>query len=161
MIKSSRIINPADPALEPLLSALRRFRSAFLAGSLEFFIRTNLTVPQCRALHAIGRAGRMSGRQLAAEMEVSPAAIVSLCDRLERDGYLRRVPDSVDRRVTWFELTAAGDNLLDEIVNVGPGRVGEALSVLTPKEQQLLVQVLDKLAASVASDSARQQERGD
>ncbi len=30
---------PADPALKPLLSALRRFHSAFLAGSLEFFIR--------------------------------------------------------------------------------------------------------------------------
>src|SRR5215472_8262177 len=48
MIKSSRIINAVDPNLEPLLAALRRFRSAFLAGSLEFFIRTNLTVPQCR-----------------------------------------------------------------------------------------------------------------
>jgi len=155
MIKSSRIIKSAVPIQEPLLAALRRFRSAFLAGSLEFFIRTNLTIPQCRALDAVGRAGRMSGRQLAAEMEVSPAAIVSLCDRLERDGYLRRVPDSTDRRVTWFELTAAGDSLLDEIVNVGPARVGEALSVLTPEELQLLVKVLDKLAASVAGDQPR------
>lgn len=154
MIKSRRIIKAVDPNLEPLIAALRRFRSAFLAGSLEFFIRTNLTVPQCRALYAIGRAGRMSGRQLATEMEVSPAAIVSLCDRLERDGYLRRVPDSIDRRVTWFELTAAGDSLLDEIVNVGPARVGQALSALTPEEQQLLVRVLDKLAAFVATDEA-------
>src|SRR5215813_8232979 len=154
MIKSSRIINSANPIQKPLLAALRRFRSAFLAGSLEFFIRTNLTVPQCRALYAIGRAGRMSGRQLATEMEVSPAAIVSLCDRLERDGYLRRVPDSIDRRVTWFELTAAGDSLLDEIVNVGPARIGQALSVLTPEEKQLLVRVLDKLAAFVATDEA-------
>lgn len=87
----------------------------------------------------------MSGRQLAAEMQVSPAAIVSLCDRLERDGYLRRVPDSIDRRVTWFELTAAGDRLLDEILNVGPARIAARLSVLTPEERQLLVQVLDKL----------------
>jgi len=155
MIKSSRIINPANPIQKPLLAALRRFRSAFLAGSLEFFIRTNLTIPQCRALYAVGRAGRMSGRQLAAEMEVSPAAIVSLCDRLERDGYLRRVPDSIDRRVTWFELTVAGDSLLDKIVNVGPARVGEALSVLTPEEQQLLVKVLDKLAASAVGDQPR------
>ena len=155
MIKSSRIINPANPIQKPLLAALRRFRSAFLAGSLEFFIRTNLTIPQCRALYAVGRAGRMSGRQLAAEMEVSPAAIVSLCDRLERDGFLRRVPDSIDRRVTWFELTVAGDSLLDKIVNVGPARVGEALSVLTPEEQQLLVKVLDKLAASAVGDQPR------
>src|SRR5215471_826560 len=88
MIKSSRIIKSAVPIQEPLLAALRRFRSAFLAGSLEFFIRTNLTIPQCRALDAVGRAGRMSGRQLAAEMEVSPAAIVSLCDRLELEGCL-------------------------------------------------------------------------
>lgn len=98
----------------------------------------------------------MSGRQLAAEMQVSPAAIVSLCDRLERDGYLRRVPDSIDRRVTWFELTAAGDRLLDEILNVGPARIAARLSVLTPEERQLLVQVLDKLAASLATDERTQ-----
>src|SRR5215472_8926872 len=110
MIKSSRIIKAVDPNLEPLLAALRRFRSAFLAGSLEFFIRTNLTVPQCRALYAIGRAGRMSGRQLATEMEVSPAAIVSLCDRLERDGYLRRVPALGDREIgPDEELQAPGE----------------------------------------------------
>src|SRR5262249_10380939 len=154
MIKSSRIINAVDPNLEPLLAALRRFRSAFLAGSLEFFIRTNLTVPQCRALYAIGRAGRMSGRQLATEMEVSPTSIVSRCGRPERDGYRRRFPDPIARRVPWFEVTAAGDRLLDEIVNVGPARSGQALSVLTPEEKQLLGRVLEKLAAFVATDEA-------
>lgn len=137
------------------MAALRRFRSALFGGALEFFIRTNLTIPQSRALYVIGQAGKLSGRQLARELEVSPAAVVPLCDRLERDGYVRRVPDTVDRRVTWLELTAAGEGLLDQIAAIGPSRLGRALARLSKSDRQVLVRVLEELAADLGTEAPR------
>lgn len=146
MIKSTQTILRRDPALEPLLSAFRRFRSTMFGGNLEFFVRNNLTIAQCRALFAIGQAGRLSGRQLARELRVSPAAVVPLCDRLERDGYLSRVPDTVDRRITWFELTPTGRDLLEEIPWVGPSRMTRALAHLSVSDRDALIRVLSSLA---------------
>lgn len=60
---------------------------------------------------------------------------------LERRGYLRRTPDEQDRRVMRLCLTAAGENLLGEIVTdsawdnatriLPPGAASEASVVLT------------------------------
>jgi DNA-binding MarR family transcriptional regulator len=146
MIKPTKTILKRDPALEPLMAAFRRFRSTMFGGNLEFFVRYNLTIAQCRALFAIGQAGRLSGRQLARELRVSPAAVVPLCDRLERDGYVSRVPDTVDRRVTWFELTATGRELLEEIPWVGPSRMTRALAHLSVSDREALIRVLSSLA---------------
>ncbi len=156
MIKSSRTSSQRDPELEPLIAAFRSFRSTLFAGGLEFFVRTNLTIPQCRALYAIDQAGKLSGRQLARELGVSPAAVVPLCDRLERDGYVRRVPDTVDRRVTWLELTATGDGLLDEIATIGPSRLGPALARLSKTDREVLVRVLEELARDLGGEAQDQ-----
>src|SRR5436305_6325036 len=125
MIKSTKTILKRDPALEPLMSAFRRFRASAFGGAmnLEFFVRNNLTIAQMRAMHAIGQAGRLSGRQLARGLHVSPAAVVPLCDRLERDGYVNRVPDTADRRITWFELSEHGRKTIDEVSWASPSRM--------------------------------------
>ncbi len=147
------MIQPTDPQLEPLMSAFRRFRSTLLAGGLEFFMRTNLTMPQCRALYSIGQAGKLSGRQLARELGVTPAAVVPLCDRLERDGIVRRVPDTVDRRVTWLELTPEGDRLLEELATVGIDRLQPAVSRLSEADRQAMTRVLERLTADLLSEA--------
>src|SRR5438309_56836 len=65
MIKSTKTILKRDPALEPLMSAFRRFRASAFGGAmnLEFFVRNNLTIAQMRAMHAIGHAGRLEQRR--------------------------------------------------------------------------------------------------
>src|SRR2546423_8568252 len=111
MIKSRKTILKRDPALEPLMTAFRRFRSNAFGGSmnLEFFVRNNLTIAQMRAMYSIAQSGRLSGRQLARALHISPAAVVPLCDRLERDGYEDRGPDTLDRRIIWFEPVDHGE----------------------------------------------------
>jgi DNA-binding MarR family transcriptional regulator len=148
MIKGAKTIFKKDPALEPLMAAFRRFRSQAFGGSmnLEFFVRNNITIAQLRAMHAIGQADRLSGRQLAHELHISPAAVVPLCDRLERDGYVTRVPDTVDRRVTWFELTDGGKKALEEVSWASPSRMMRALARLELHDREALIRILEKLA---------------
>lgn len=58
--------------------------------------------------------GPLSAGQLSERSGLSPAAMTSLVDRLERKGYVRRVRDAADRRRVFVELTdearrASGD----------------------------------------------------
>ena len=122
--------------------------------NLEFFVRNNLTIAQMRAMHAICQAERLSGRQLARELHVSPAAVVPLCDRLERDGYVARVPDTVDRRVTWFELTPSGMKALEEVSWASPSRMMRALAHLELRDREALIRILDNLADELEKDGS-------
>ena len=82
-----------------------------LAGSL------GLTQQQWVLLAAIARGGR-EGVPLSAlgrNLLVTKANITGMVDRLERDGYVARVPDPSDRRVTRAHLTPKGQRFLAEI----------------------------------------------
>src|SRR5919108_5198046 len=94
-------------ALQPAVAALKRLVAALSADLMDVFSRLNITIPQLRVLHLIRKEQRVSGRQLARELNVSPGAVVQLCDRLQEQGDVARVPDTGDRRVTWFQLTGA------------------------------------------------------
>ena len=156
MVKAPQITRRQPPAeLRPLVEAVRRFVSAFGWGAMEFSLRLNLTMPQLRALYTIGRRGPLSGRQLAAALDVSPAAIVSLCDRLEDQGYVERVPDTEDRRITWLQLTAGGSRLFDELGNAGPGRLRPALAKLSAPDRENLIRILDRVVDSMTSRPSR------
>ena len=63
----------------------------------------NPTDLQC--LNLIHRRGGMTAGQLADESGLSPGAITTALDRLERAGYARRTRDEVDRRRVLVELT--------------------------------------------------------
>ena len=68
--------------------------------------------------------GRRGPGELAAALGVTPAAMVALCDRLESKGYLERVPDAADRRITWFQLTGPAAELAAGRGTAQPARPG-------------------------------------
>ncbi len=105
-----RIDRGSRPVAElgDVLAAAERFARAVEARSLALALKLDLTMPQLRALLRIRRLRRAHGRQLAAELKVTPGAIVAICDHLEARGYVRRVTDTADRRITWCEVTERG-----------------------------------------------------
>src|SRR5215470_9695633 len=120
-----------DASRDRAEAAMRRFGSALSSRASDRLLNLNLTMPQLRIIKIVGRLGRASGRQLADEYGVSPAAIVPVCDRLERMGFLRRVRDTNDRRICWFELTDTGVGALDIVTSAISARVRPALAELS------------------------------
>ena len=59
-----------------------------------------------RCLDILDRAGRMTAGQLATAARVTSGAVTAVLDRLERDGFVRRVADPSDRRRVLVEVTA-------------------------------------------------------
>lgn len=57
----------------------------------------------------------LSQRALADLVGVEGPSMVSMLDRLERDGLVERVPSPTDRRVKLVQLTDAGRKVFDEV----------------------------------------------
>jgi len=73
------------------------------AVALQFGLnRTDL-----RCLGVLYRRGRVTAGELAEESGLTPGAITTVLDRLERGGYANRVPDPADRRRVHVVSTAA------------------------------------------------------
>jgi DNA-binding MarR family transcriptional regulator len=92
----------------------------------------------------------MTASDLARVTGISTAAATGLVDRLEAAGYVRRVPDSNDRRRTTIEL--AGDRVA---AGLGPAfgpllqRWSKSLSGYSEEQLSLVGEVLSTMTASI------------
>jgi DNA-binding MarR family transcriptional regulator len=143
---------PEQNDVDEIRSIMRLFgrqHAAFTDDTARFFMDVDLTMPQFRALVMIRRWGRQSGRELARRLHVTPGTLVPLIDRLEEQGYLRRVPDRDDRRLTWLELTPRADRLFERLWGMGAVRVAGAIARLLPDERAELRRLLGRVAENL------------
>lgn len=82
-------------------------------------MQQKISLDQLRGLQALRRLGGTSSvGALAEQLGVLSSTASRLSDRLSDRGLIIRAPSPMDRRATLLELTAAGDALLDEFVEV-------------------------------------------
>jgi MarR family transcriptional regulator for hemolysin len=102
----------------------------------------------------IAKAGEpMSQRALADLVGVEGPSMVSMLDRLERDGFVTRAPSALDRRVKLVHLTDAGKTIYAEVLKEAtPFRAGlmadvdqEALAAATVLLETLKKRIEDAL----------------
>src|SRR4051812_11777445 len=67
-----------------------------------------LTLTRAQVLWILGDAERMTQRELAAELRVTPRNVTTLIDALEEAGFVRRTAHPTDRRATIIVLTQKG-----------------------------------------------------
>jgi DNA-binding MarR family transcriptional regulator len=65
-----------------------------------------------RCLDILEQDGRISAGKLASSSGLSTGAVTAVVDRLQRAGYVRRVPDPTDRRRVFVELTERAQELM-------------------------------------------------
>lgn len=81
------------------------------------WLEGTITLPQLKALGMmVTRKEGMSGRELAAMLNVGPSAVTPLVDRLVEHGYVRREEDRSDRRITRLLVTDAGLAILQRMM---------------------------------------------
>ena len=102
-------------------------------------------VPMLRFILESGQEGvRLS--DVAEEMDVSPAHITRLIDRMEEKGLVQRQPDPDDRRALRVVLTAEGQALEERVRPVMAEFSNHLLSALKVSEQAQLREYLQRLA---------------
>ncbi|MBM7507783.1 MarR family transcriptional regulator [Nocardioides sp. 31GB23] len=87
-----------------------------LSGRIEAVLRPlDLTFARYEVLRLLSfsSAGRLPMMRLGSLLQVHPASVTSAVDRLERQGFVRRVRGDGDRRVVLAEITDAGREVVE------------------------------------------------
>lgn len=89
----------------------RQFKKQFhqFAGGQE------LTVPQIFLLRILVKKGPTSISELAENLNLANSTVSGIVDRLERDGFVTRVRDEVDRRIVFVQLTERSERFKEQV----------------------------------------------
>ena len=110
-----------------------------------------LSRPQALVLmHLLENPGA-SNADLARMSAVSPQTMHQILLRLGRDGLVTRTPHPWLGRVMSFRITERGTELVMRGAEVAQGVIDGALGVLSPAEQEQLVELLQRCVATLPS----------
>lgn len=84
----------------------------------------HLSHPQGRVLFGLWQDGAMPISEIVARTGLSKSALTGLLDRLERDGYVRRVRSETDRRVVLIEPTVRDTRTQEVFVQASEEMIG-------------------------------------
>lgn len=118
-----------------------------LGPQLIIRAQLGLTPGQVFMLHFIRQEQHCSVSKLAEKMEVNPSAITVMLDRLEGHGYAIRTRDLNDRRVVIVQLTEAGNEALNQVLDVRKQIMQHCLTQIEQGELNAFVCTLEKLAS--------------
>ena len=99
---------PALAGLDDTTLAVRRLISASQELTVRTAQRTGMNLSDMTAVMQLSEHGPLGIVELARRLGVSSPATTVLVDRLERAGYVERVPDPADRRRVRIVDTPAG-----------------------------------------------------
>lgn len=101
----------------------------------------NLKPSQAGILFMLNREGRLCQRELAEKIGLTPPSMTVALQKLEKSGYICKVKDENDQRITRIILTQEGKNQVDELKRVMED-MEEILYRGMSKEERLLLRRL-------------------
>ena len=114
-------------------------------GLREFGLR----VPEWRALAALYARKHCTMSELADLSTIDRTTLTRTVDRMQEAGWLSRLADSEDMRITRLELTPAGRRLFEKIWPT-VSRLNElALAGLSKSDVQLLHKILERMRSNL------------
>lgn len=111
---------------------------------------------QARVLRLVGRHEEMTQRHLQEHLEIGQSSLSDMVKKMEEQDLIQRTACEQDRRQIHIRLTERGYDLWKENEQADIIRNTEYLQVLTPEDQDTLLQLLAKLDARWSEKYPRQ-----
>ena len=124
----------------------------------EIYPETNLN--DARYLMVIGSSGMASAADIVRATSFDKATVSRNVKRLIAQGLVCKTPDREDARRTMLTLSEQGQQVYQNISRAIRIRDRAALSVLTPGEEMMLFELLDKLQSAADERLKRMQALG-
>ena len=99
---------PSSSIEEKLSDLVREHSSAVLRHAAATAKRMGLEASELAALEHLQAAGAINQKRLGERLSRSPGAVTAMIDRLEKRGYVERIPNPEDRRSVLVNITKAG-----------------------------------------------------
>src|SRR3954463_9326257 len=92
------------------VTSIMRAQQVLLARLNDLLRPHGLTFPRYEALMLLSftRTGALPLGKIGERLQVHRTSVTNIIDKLEADGFVRRVPHAADRRATLAEITDAG-----------------------------------------------------
>ena len=146
--------------VERLLAAQQRAAALGTVLSELIAARLHITPTDLKCVHLLARAPR-TARALADELRLTPSAITTVIDRLERAGFATRERDSTDRRQV--TVRAVPERVAEATAMYRPlyERMTDLVGGYTDDQVALLLDFAERSAAVLAEEVGRAGEASD
>ncbi|MBX3119656.1 MAG: MarR family transcriptional regulator [Fimbriimonadaceae bacterium] len=125
-----RLVRAADAVFSEVSSGLSSYQ---------------ISPTQFSTLKALRFSGPLSQRDIGRYILKTGGNVTVIVDQLESMGFVSRIRDSEDRRVCYVNLTEKGEKFFDSVYPTYQEKVRTAMGRLTPSEQAVLAELLEKL----------------
>ena len=145
----------ASRSAEDILRAIRRILQSITIHSKKLYRQAGLTVPQMLCLRAIGGADHdeVTAAEVARQVQLSPATVTGILDRLERYGLIVRERRSKDRRKICLSLTPEGTERMESLDPSLQDRFLVRLMSLEESDRQDILRTLGRLGEMIEGSS--------
>jgi MarR family transcriptional regulator, transcriptional regulator for hemolysin len=124
---------------------------AFVAAMEDRLKGTGVSRAQFLALAHLTALGPLSQGELANLLSITPATTVRLVDRMERDGWVTRRPDSVDGRVKRVVATEEAAEVWQKVSEIARAMLGQAYRGIHPAEIETVKRVLERVRRNLGA----------
>lgn len=116
---------------------------------LGFFQSVNLTQTQIFTIVTLAEKSPVRLSELSHAMNISAPTVTGIIDRLAKLGYVKRVPDSRDRRAINVVLTTKGKNVARKLKSTIKRKWKGLLIRLPKKDQEHYVRILSNIQRNI------------
>jgi DNA-binding MarR family transcriptional regulator len=141
-----------DPSAKEITGRILRLASLFQQANARAFEPLGLNEGDYGVLAPLRRAGaphELTPTELARHRMMTSGGMTVALDRLERKGFVARVPNPADRRGSLVRLTDAGRQVIDEAMSRHAMAEQRVVAVLDDEERARLRGLLHKLLRAV------------
>jgi DNA-binding MarR family transcriptional regulator len=149
MVVMERTPTPLRPAE---LAATLRVAVWRAARRMRHESGADITPTLHAALGSVETHGPITAGKLAAHERVSKPTMTRTIRELVDRGWVLRLPDPIDRRVTWLQVTPAGKALLAAARRRTDAYLAQRLKRLTPEDRETLQRATDVLTRLAEQD---------
>lgn len=112
----------------------------------------SLTPSQFGVLETLYHLGPLCQREIAEKLLVSGGNVTHVVDNLEKQGWVVRQRDEIDRRLVNVSLTDLGRELITGVLPAHVAAITDMMGVLDADEQEALAALCKKLGLNVPSE---------
>ena len=137
---------------EELLVALRKVIRAIDLRSKQLSKDVGLTGPQLLVMQSVGKEPGIMVRQVADNINLSPATVTSILDRLEIKALVQRIRSTEDKRRVGLFLTEQGQEILQDAPLPFQEHFINRFSKLKEWEQSQMVATMQRIASMMDAE---------
>ncbi|WP_186576308.1 MarR family winged helix-turn-helix transcriptional regulator [Aquibacillus kalidii] len=133
-----------DPSLKLFVVLSKAYRS--VADQVSADIRAKgLNTTDFGVMELLYHQGDQALQKIGDKILLASGSITYVVDKLEKKGYVKRVPCPTDRRITFASITDKGTDLLNDIFPNHWKQIEAITSGLNTEEKEQTIELLKKL----------------